>query len=458
MQGDNKYSCTSCGRHVDAVKRACLKDVPNHLIFNLKRFDYDIMTGTRCKVNDEFSFPETVDMAPYTVQHLSNPEGNTQVDLFELTGVIVHAGTADSGHYYSYVRHRPSVKDKRASWVQFNDVDVTVFDPENMGDSCFGGIDLTTTFHWPKIYSAYMLFYQRKSSLQDFEREYSVMHDLRNPLRLPLDTALDLQIRKQNEIFVRSYCVQDPAHARFIRQLLERVRLTNYTQCSDEHSREDSAIRVAAEYVQQISSRWKEHPEMESTLKILRQMASSCIKCATTIADWFSYEPVAIDSMIKSPYVVVRKSFSYLALEFLTSMSSHEDDALDNAGDDPVAEVYRNRYEEIFPRLLDTLSSQSSKDALQRQGRAWDLFFDFLRRLLELGMFEAFSCWSCFVNPCCAFPNFRLVMMIQVPYLAVHKGFHLTSCVYPHCHIVKVELSILAVLIFGCIWALNNVQ
>jgi ubiquitin carboxyl-terminal hydrolase 34 len=44
MEGENKYKCSTCDRHVDAVKRACLKDVPDHLIFHLKRFDFNLRT------------------------------------------------------------------------------------------------------------------------------------------------------------------------------------------------------------------------------------------------------------------------------------------------------------------------------------------------------------------------------------------------------------------------------
>ncbi|KAK5275155.1 hypothetical protein LTR40_013539, partial [Exophiala xenobiotica] len=180
LQGENKYSCTSCGRHVDAVKRACLKDVPDNLIFNLKRFDYDIMTGMRTKVNDEFQFPDTLDIAPYTLARLSDESASDEPDYFQLTGVIVHSGTADSGHYYSFIRQRPSIKPIENSWVQFNDQDVTVFDPSQMRENCFGGSADAGFYHLPKFYSAYMLFYQRTSSIQKIEEQYR-QHDTINP-------------------------------------------------------------------------------------------------------------------------------------------------------------------------------------------------------------------------------------------------------------------------------------
>ena len=62
MEGDNKYKCETCNRHVDAVKRTCLKDVPDNLIFHLKRFAYSVRTGMRSKINDFFDFPRSIDM------------------------------------------------------------------------------------------------------------------------------------------------------------------------------------------------------------------------------------------------------------------------------------------------------------------------------------------------------------------------------------------------------------
>lgn len=91
MEGDNKYKCSTCDRHVDAVKRACLKDIPDNLIFHLKRFDFNLRTLQRSKINDYFAFPNRIDMRPYTIEHLSNSTEDLPSDIFELVGVLVHS-------------------------------------------------------------------------------------------------------------------------------------------------------------------------------------------------------------------------------------------------------------------------------------------------------------------------------------------------------------------------------
>ena len=41
---------------------------------------------------------------------------------YELVGILVHRGVADSGHYYSFIKDRSA-----SSWIEFNDKTVTEF-------------------------------------------------------------------------------------------------------------------------------------------------------------------------------------------------------------------------------------------------------------------------------------------------------------------------------------------
>lgn len=381
LQGENKYSCTSCGRHVDAVKRACLKDVPDNLIFNLKRFDYDIMTGMRAKVNDEFQFPDTLDIAPYTLTRLSDDVEDDEPDFFQLTGVIVHSGTADSGHYYSYIRQRPSVKDVQDSWVQFNDQDVTVFDLSQMREQCFGG-NSDTFYNLPKFYSAYMLFYQRTSSIQKIEQQFQDLSSV-NPVRLELPFHMEHHLALHNELYLRSYCAQDSSHARFVLALLERMKIGNSGKCSDDHTIESSTIQMALEYVRQISSRWKDLPYLEETLKVFQNYAEQCPTCAQTIAHWYSGSRIVEDVIVRSPYPAVRKGFSVLFTEVFRGLHTLKASML------PDGDEYRNLQKD-YTQWLQACIGQLSKlwDMVSKTGRCWSEYFGVLTSIVILGDHE----------------------------------------------------------------------
>ena len=295
MQGDNKYLCTSCNRHVDAVKRACLKDVPNNVIFHLKRFDFDMTTMTRCKVNDEFRFPDRIDLTPYKVESLSDPDISRIPDIFELVGVLVHQGTAETGHYYSYIRERPTSKLSNDSWVHYNDADVSDFDYRKINECCFGGQEYP--FRTPKINNAYMLFYQRVSSLQSFASTYKHPGGL-DPFHLPLPRELGNKIAMENEQFVRDYCVQDTVHATFIRKLLHRAMPLPRESCSELHKLENMALTTTFLYIRDVSSRTRGYPEVEACCHQLIECCSKCARCSDRTLKLMQKAPDKLANML----------------------------------------------------------------------------------------------------------------------------------------------------------------
>jgi hypothetical protein len=78
-----------------------------------------------------------------------NSGGNseaTDIECYEydLIGVTVHTGTADGGHYYSFIRDRTATN--RDKWFLFNDAEVKPFDPSQIAAECFGG-EMTVSYH-----------------------------------------------------------------------------------------------------------------------------------------------------------------------------------------------------------------------------------------------------------------------------------------------------------------------
>lgn len=156
LEGDNMYNCSECGKKVRAEKRACIKKLPKILCFNTMRYTFNMITMTKEKVNTHFSFPLTLDMAPYLEKNLLNlpAEANRfnedyEVETstkYELIGVTVHTGTAEGGHYYSFIQDCDPHSSTRNKWFFFNDAEVKLFDKNQIASECFGGENISKTY------------------------------------------------------------------------------------------------------------------------------------------------------------------------------------------------------------------------------------------------------------------------------------------------------------------------
>ncbi|KAF4967814.1 hypothetical protein FSARC_4706 [Fusarium sarcochroum] len=342
MEGDNKYKCSTCDRHVDAVKRACLKDIPNNVIFHLKRFDFNLRTLQRSKINDYFSFPSRIDMRPYTIEHLSNPENDTGEDIFELVGVLVHSGTAESGHYYSYIRERPSSAD-RPTWVEFNDDMVTQWDPSYMENSTFGGPDHRPLYDtngvvYDKTYSAYMLFYQRASSLRAEQEEMTSL-GVPAPLRVPLSDDLEDHILGENTVLLRRHCIYDQSNIRLVQRLFHQSQrhCSNPDEINDpnqsinvfmarhqqEHGLQDLAMQTLVSHMDQVITRARDIPDFLSFSKTIADAITSCHDCAFSFYHYFSRRRDALRALLqRNPDPGVR---SFISKSFIAAVKKVTD-------------------------------------------------------------------------------------------------------------------------------------
>ena len=70
LEGDNKYHHEATGEYVEVFKRQCLHALPAVLILHLKRFEFDFDLMKKVKLNALCEFPDTLDMAPYTLTRL----------------------------------------------------------------------------------------------------------------------------------------------------------------------------------------------------------------------------------------------------------------------------------------------------------------------------------------------------------------------------------------------------
>ena len=145
LEGDNAYQIEGGGK-VDAQMRKCLGELPRTLIIQLKRFELDFETMNNIKLNSAVAFPTRLDLEPYTKAGLearaTAKSARGPPRLYDLAGVLVHAGTSGFGHYFSYVKSRERGGPMNApagTWLTFNDRAVTGFDASQVGEQCFGG-------------------------------------------------------------------------------------------------------------------------------------------------------------------------------------------------------------------------------------------------------------------------------------------------------------------------------
>lgn len=136
------------------------------------RYTFNMLTMLKEKVNTHFSFPLRLNMASYvekylmpqhykgeiyfiilfsyivfiviffymcvcTEERLKACEEEEEQYEYDLVGVTVHTGTADGGHYYSFIKDRSA--GARDKWFLFNDAEVKPFDPNQIAAECFGG-------------------------------------------------------------------------------------------------------------------------------------------------------------------------------------------------------------------------------------------------------------------------------------------------------------------------------
>ncbi|KAF2875102.1 hypothetical protein BDV95DRAFT_665713 [Massariosphaeria phaeospora] len=321
MEGDNKYKCESCGgKFVDAVKRTCLKDVPDNLIFHLKRFDFDLVEMRRAKINDYFEFPTCIDVSPYNVAHLSDPSKPRQEDLFELVGVLVHSGNSENGHYYSYIRERPCPSGSMTSWFEFNDRDVDTFDHRCIPYHAFGGLSDDPVPRQQKHFSAYMLFYQRKAAIDNDHCQY-ISSPRSGAPKVPIPPPVENEIKADNEAFVREYSLYDPNHSRFIKQILATLRIVNHGGCSEDHQQEIWALRAVLDHLSKTLCRLQTVDMFEETMAQLRKTVLSCPVCCHFALKWLAQDEFALVSMLlKSGHAMVRahaRTFLIDSLSFL---------------------------------------------------------------------------------------------------------------------------------------------
>jgi ubiquitin C-terminal hydrolase len=134
----NRLEIDGLGK-LNAWKSTRIRALPDVLIFHLKRFGYDRKRCTRFKISSRFEFPDDID-----VTELLETPGDPAA--YHLKGVVLHSGSAHSGHYVSLVRIDEQ-------WYRFDDTRVEIFPKSQFETETFG----PSRSH----FCAYLLIYEK---------------------------------------------------------------------------------------------------------------------------------------------------------------------------------------------------------------------------------------------------------------------------------------------------------
>lgn len=311
LEGDNKYTCSQCEGKVRAEKRACFKSLPKVMCFNTMRYTFNMVTMMKEKVNTHFSFPMKLNMAAYTEEYLLTNKGVGDPDdipghWYNLAGVVVHTGTAEGGHYYSFIRDRTS---RDNSWYLFNDAEVKSFDPSQIAAECFGGEMTTKTFDamtekymdfsFEKTHSAYMLFYEHS----DMEKQ------ARKTRNIKVSKELQDGIWEDNYQFLQDKLVFEPSYFNFIWQFCNSIPKTIPSDIVF-HS-----TKLAISFFSETLLHSREKPNMKGWVELLRygfeHSQSACEWFLDNMAqdDWWLQQ-----LFIRCPGQSIRQMFGQLCL------------------------------------------------------------------------------------------------------------------------------------------------
>ncbi|XP_052272263.1 ubiquitin carboxyl-terminal hydrolase 34-like isoform X3 [Dreissena polymorpha] len=351
LEGDNMYTCSKCSKKVRAEKRACFKKLPKIICFNTMRYTFNMLTMMKEKVNTHFSFPLRLEMSPYMEKNLISSDKLLQDDEdtgfvdsemggpdnenydYELIGVTVHTGTADGGHYYSFIRDRLNKSESgQDKWFLFNDAEVKQFDASQIAAECFGGEMTSKTydsvtekfmdFSFEKTNSAYMLFYERcppsvheKIATTDDENS----GEARKKFNFELSKELEQWIWQDNMQFLQDKNILEHTYFGFMMQVCSYIPTT--LPKTDPLLVALKSSQLSTSFVLETFIHAKEKPTMVQWIELLTKQFNSC----QSACEWFLDHMAESDwwpqqILIKCPNQLTRQMFQRLLIHVINRL------------------------------------------------------------------------------------------------------------------------------------------
>ena len=277
-----------------------------------------------------------------------SPPTVNESHLFELIGVTVHTGTAEGGHYYSFIRERVKRpidnsfstnsdllldnQQQQHRWYLFNDAEVKQFDPSQIANECFGGeitskgydqgSDRFLDFQFEKTHSAYMLFYER---IDVPSSNMPPTLQLKDPIPYTIPKDISDWIWEDNQRFVRDRHLFDHHYFTFMWTLCHHQVLSN-TSNEKQDEQEDKTmesydmlpIQLAITFVFETYIHAKDKPTMTGWVEYLCKQFTAC----KPVAIWFLAHMTHDDAwltkvLVRCPNHTIRHMFARVLLDVL---------------------------------------------------------------------------------------------------------------------------------------------
>ena len=189
------FTCEKCNKKTQHIKRISLNKLPNVLVIHLQRMNLNYETFETVKVNSKLTYQLVINLKEYSTEEINKckytvSQNSEQYDefsskvyehtddyyVYEIKGVVVHSGTAQFGHYYSFLK---TDKQQHGIWFKCNDDRVSMFFVNMLPKETYGGTIEKHTENggvndWEETEqskSAYMLVYERVKKSPLFIKE-----------------------------------------------------------------------------------------------------------------------------------------------------------------------------------------------------------------------------------------------------------------------------------------------
>ncbi len=211
-------------------------------------------------------------------------------------GILVHSGSADSGHYYSFIKERTPDDSRNDKWFRFDDTQVSPFNINTIEEECFGGnqmVPYQVGYHTSyreqiRMKNAYMLFYEKIGAHKNVQATPTIHRLLRK------------QIKEENFQLLRDRQLFDPEYFHFIFQLLGSMTIPSTVGNTIDETASDvflDAIQMVTYFVFETLLRVREETNFVDWMVLLKQCYSRHPRACKWLLDhivtqqrgWFRY-------------------------------------------------------------------------------------------------------------------------------------------------------------------------